>query len=228
MKSEPRYERRTKVLLVGVGGQGVVTAAEVLGLALRECAPDVGVCVGQLHGLAQRGGSVESTVAIGAGSTAFVGPAEADVVLGFEPLETLRALPRMHATTRVVVNSGTVPPYALARSGLPYPDLSEIGAQIRAVTPHVAVIDGAAIVHVLGDARCLNNVMLGALLGQRVLRLDAVALGRAVVQRYGGRHRDMNLRAIVLGKTAAEEAAGAADGARPESSEQPEQHEVPR
>ena len=64
MKETPRYERRTKILFVGVGGQGVVTAAEVLGLALREAAPDVGVCVGQLHGLAQRGGSVESTVGL--------------------------------------------------------------------------------------------------------------------------------------------------------------------
>jgi len=208
MTDAPKYGRRKKVLLTGVGGQGVVTAAEVLALALKERSPDVGVCVGQLHGLAQRGGSVESTVAIGEGSTAFVGDREADVVLGFEPLETLRALPRMHAETRVVLNVGTVAPFSLARSGLPYPDVGGIVDQIREVTSHVAVIDGPAIVTRLQEPRCLNIVMLGALVGLAGLHgliglpLDRDALGAAVVRRYGTKPRTTNLRALSLGAAA--------------------------
>jgi len=202
MTATPDYGRRTKILLVGVGGQGVVTAAEVLGLALKQQSPDVGVCVGQLHGLAQRGGSVESTVAVGEGSTAFVGPGEADVVLGFEPLEALRALPRMHAETHVVVNVGAIAPFSLARTGQPYPDVRGIVDQIRAVTPHVMVIDGPEIVATLREVRCLNIVMLGALIGLGVLPLDDDALGLAVVRRYGQKHRTTNLSALSLGATA--------------------------
>jgi len=196
------YGRRTKILLVGVGGQGVVTAAEVLGLALKVRSPAVGVCVGQLHGLAQRGGSVESTVAIGDGSTAFIGPGEADVVLGFEPLETLRALPRMHPDTRVVLNVGTIAPFSLARTGQAYPDVRGIVDRVRAITPHVMVLDGPSIVATLQEVRCLNIVMLGALVGLDVLTLDEDALGLAVVRRYGRKHRKTNLSALSLGSTA--------------------------
>jgi indolepyruvate ferredoxin oxidoreductase beta subunit len=213
----PRYERRTKILLIGVGGQGVVTAAEVLGRALRETSPQLGVCAGQLHGLAQRGGSVESTVALGEGSTAFVGPGEADVVLGFEPLETLRALPRMHAETRVVLNIGRIAPFALARSGLPYPDVNGIVDQLRSVASRVSVIDGPAILHELGEPRCLNNVMLGALVGLNALPVDAASLGRAVVARYGRKHEATNVRAIELGRAAVAES----------SARDPQECEVP-
>ena len=202
MNQVPGYGRRTKILLVGVGGQGVVTAADVLGRALLQASPGLGVCAGQLHGLAQRGGSVESTVAIGLGSTAFVGPEEADVVLGFEPLETLRALPRMHAGTRVLMSCGTIAPYTLARVGQPYPPIEEIVGQLRTVTPHVVVVDAPAILHELGEPRCLNNVMLGALVGIGVLPLDEGGLGRTVAERYGERHAAVNLRAIALGVAA--------------------------
>ncbi len=60
---------RTKVLLVGVGGQGVLTAAQILGGAAHHAGLDV--VVGQLHGMSQRGGSVECSVLIGPGKSSF-------------------------------------------------------------------------------------------------------------------------------------------------------------
>ena len=82
------------VLVVGVGGQGTLTAARVLGeAAMAEGLP---VRLGQLHGMSQRGGSVESTVLIGPGRSAFLPRRGADVILGLEPLELLREIGRAH------------------------------------------------------------------------------------------------------------------------------------
>ncbi|MFH1130352.1 MAG: 2-oxoacid:acceptor oxidoreductase family protein, partial [Pseudomonadota bacterium] len=86
-------EPRIKVLIVGVGGQGVLTAAKMLGDAALHAG--FGVTVGQLHGMSQRGGSVEAGVLIGEGESSFIEEGAADIVLGFEPLEVLRALPKM-------------------------------------------------------------------------------------------------------------------------------------
>ena len=194
--------RRTRVLLVGVGGQGVVTAAEVLGLAAQDAS--LHVTIGQLHGMAQRGGSVEGAVVIGPGETAFIGPAEADFVVGFEPLETLRVLPRMHAATVVLVNTGRIAPFALARSGRAYPALAEIVAPLRAVTLHVQEIDGPTIVEQTGEQRTLNMGLLGALVGLGALPFGLASLERAITERYADGFRAANLHAARLGAAGAQ------------------------
>jgi len=198
--SENDSRRRTRVLLVGVGGQGVITAAAVLGLAVRDAG--LGVNVGQLHGMAQRGGSVEATVVIGAGSTAFIGAGEADIVVGFEPLETLRAAPRMRPGAVVLMNTGHIPPFALAQARQPYPDMDDLVATLGRSSERLVLVDGPEVAVEAGDVRVLNSVMLGALVGLGVLPIDAVALERAVVAKYPSRYQQMNLRAIELGLAA--------------------------
>ena len=101
--------------------------------------------------------------------------------------------------TRVVLNAAPIVPYTLVRSGQPYPDLQRIVDDIRTVTPLVTVIDGPRLLEALGETRCLNNLLLGALAGLRVLPVDEEALERVVVARYGTQHRETNLRAIRLG-----------------------------
>ena len=186
-----------RLLLMGVGGQGVLTAARTLGEAAM--ASGLPVRVGQLHGLSQRGGSVESSVVIGPGQTGFVGPKQADVVLGLDPLETWRALPRMSACTQVVLNRAHVALNSLTVQGLQYPRLAETLAAIGAVTEHVTVVDGLALAHEAGNARALNVVMLGLLAGLDLLPLDAAALAAAVDARSPERHRETNRRAFQLG-----------------------------
>jgi len=190
-------EHRQRILLVGVGGQGVVTGAEILGLAAREASLDVNV--GQLHGMAQRGGSVESTVVLGAGRTAFVGAGEADVLVAFEPLEALRALPRLHQRSLVLVNTGTIPPFALAQSAETYPEVAGIVAQIREVVPAVHLIDGPAITTEAGDVLSLNMAMLGALTGLHATRVGQADMEAAITGRYPPHSHAMNLRAFHLG-----------------------------
>jgi indolepyruvate ferredoxin oxidoreductase beta subunit len=178
--ARPRGER-LRILLVGVGGQGVLTAARVLGEAALACGREV--VVGQLHGMAQRGGSVEASVLIGPGRSAFIGPGEAGVVAGFEPLETLRARPKMSPGAVVVVSRGGIVPPAMTRQGLEYPDFDGILAGIREVTAEIHVVDGPAVVREAGLEIALNAAMLGALSAVGVLPFDERAVWGAIEAR---------------------------------------------
>jgi len=192
-------ERRHKILIVGVGGQGVLTAAKLLG----EAAHDAGapVVVGQLHGMSQRGGSVDCTVLLGPGASSYL-VGDADVVVAFEPLEALRATDRIGPATRVLVSTTSVTPNALAKSGDGYPSLDGILARIREATPHVFSIDGPEIVRKVGLGRALNMAMLGALAGLGVLPFDGEKLWEALAQRCPARYLEANRRAFELGRDA--------------------------
>lgn len=193
---------RRKILLVGVGGQGVLTAARMLGDATLHAGHEV--MVGQLHGMAQRGGSVEGSVLIGRGESAFVERGGADVVLGFEPLETLRALPRMSSRTRVVVNLGRVVPFPLSMQGEAYPDLEQILDDLRAVTCDLITLDGTTLLtEQVGSPRSLNILMLGVLASLDLLPFDASALWQAVELRTPPRFLKTNQQAYELGLRAA-------------------------
>lgn len=191
---------RFKLLLVGVGGQGVLTAARFLGEAA--LASDREVVLGQLHGMSQRGGSVESTVLIGPGESSFIGPGQADAVLALEPLEALRARSRMSSRTRVVVNTGKVVPFTLAQQGRDYPDLEGILEDIRAVTSHVTTVDGPAVVTEVGNPRVLNITMLGALAALDLLPLPEGALLATVEKLSPSPYLVPNRRAFELGMEA--------------------------
>jgi len=199
-----RGQRFFRLLLVGVGGQGCVTAARVLGDAA--VASGVFANIGELHGMSQRGGSVEASVVVGPGSSGMIGPGQADVVLGLEPVETWRAIARMGPNTRVLLSSGRIVPAMLTQQGKSYPELEEILARIRAVTPHVAVIDGSALARDAGIPRAANVVMLGALAYLGDLPFDQAVLGEAVLARSPASFADDNRKAFEIGMQAMESA----------------------
>jgi len=200
MSEDALPRRRFKLLIAAVGGQGALTAARFLGDAA--LAAGFPVKVGQLHGMSQRGGSVECSVLIGPGQSSFIGDGEADVVLALEPLEALRSVPKMAATSRVVLSSGCIVPFVLAMQGIPYPPLHEILAQIRAVTPRLFVVDGPGIMREVGGARALNVVMLGAVCGLHILPFGPEPLWAAIEKQSPRRFMESNLKAFELGRRA--------------------------
>ncbi len=189
-----------RTLLVGVGGQGVLTAAQLLGAAAH--AENLPVVVGQLHGMSQRGGSIECTVKIGADESTVIGPGQADVVLAFEPLEALRAISRMRGETRVIVSLGTIIPFELTRTGGVYPPVESILEELRAVAARVVPIDGAKIVGRTGADRTLNAVMLGAASGLGWLPASEEAVLKQVLDRTAAKFRAANQHAFELGRNA--------------------------
>ncbi|MGD9053693.1 MAG: 2-oxoacid:acceptor oxidoreductase family protein, partial [Desulfobacterales bacterium] len=93
----------TRLIIVAVGGQGNLLASKVLGEAA--LLADIPVRMSEIHGMAQRGGVVESAVVFGDAESTIISDGEADVLLGFEPSETLRALNKCNADTVVITNT---------------------------------------------------------------------------------------------------------------------------
>ena len=102
----------TRLIIVAVGGQGNLLASKVLGEAALMA--DIPVRVSEIHGMAQRGGVVESAMVFGDARSTIISDGEADVLVGFEPSETLRALNKCNSRTTVITNMATLPPITAA------------------------------------------------------------------------------------------------------------------
>jgi indolepyruvate ferredoxin oxidoreductase beta subunit len=190
-------ERCHQVLLVGVGGQGVLTAAKMLGAAAHRAG--LPVVLGQLHGMSQRGGSVECTMRVGPADASFIIGGSADIVVGFEPLEALRTLPVIGARTCVLINRGPLPPLGMTQQGLPYPDRDQLLAPIRAAAGKLLLVDGPSLVQRIGVSRTLNVLMLGALAGLGLLPLSVEQVWRGVEERSPRRFAEANRQAFDMG-----------------------------
>jgi indolepyruvate ferredoxin oxidoreductase beta subunit len=191
---------RLKMLVVGVGGQGALTAARFLGDAALVAGEEVNV--GQLHGMSQRGGSVECSVLLGPGSGSTIPNGGADLVLALEPLEALRARPKMSKETRVVLNLGRIVPFSMASAGRTYPPIERVISDVRAVAPAVYEVDGPTLVAQTGVPRTLNIVMLGALAGLDMLPFPTDVLWRTIEKRIPERFLEANRKAFELGTRA--------------------------
>lgn len=189
--------RRLCVLLVGVGGQGVLTAARLLGEALHRTGHRT--VVGRLHGMSQRGGSVECSVLVGPGDSSLVPPGGAHVLVGFEPLEALRALARLSPATAGVVSTGVIVPGELTRAGAEYPGVESQLARLRAVAPGLRDLDGPALARRAGEGRTLNMVLLGAVAGLGLIPLGAHELWEALDGLAPAAYREANRGAYELG-----------------------------
>ncbi len=190
---------RYQVLLVGVGGQGVLTAAKVLAAAAQ--AAEIPAVVGQLHGMSQRGGAVECSVIFGASESSFVAGV-ADVVAAFEPLEAVRALPKIGAKTHVVINAGPIRSHGMVHGNTPYPTREEVIEMVTASAAKVLIIDGPAITEQVGTPRTLNVTMIGALLGLNLLPMEEPALLAGVEATCAPRFLESNEQALKLGREA--------------------------
>jgi len=116
----------TRLIIVAVGGQGNLLASKVLGEAALKA--DVPVRMSEIHGMAQRGGVVESAIVFGASKSTIISDGEADILVGFEPSETLRAVNKCNGETVVVTNLSPIPPFTVALGKSVYPDIEKIKA----------------------------------------------------------------------------------------------------
>lgn len=186
------------VVLAGVGGQGTILAAEVLGTAA--VMDGLNVRVSEIHGMAQRGGAVVSMVRIGENvGVPTVLEGQADVLLGFEPLETLRNLRYASERTLVIMSSEQIPPTELSAKNLKYPSLDDVKAKIQRFTRRIVVIDAARLAEEAGSSLAQNSVMVGALGAVKVFPVRVASLVEALKQLIPSKHVDTNVKAFDLG-----------------------------
>ncbi|HEC11478.1 MAG TPA: indolepyruvate ferredoxin oxidoreductase subunit beta [Acidimicrobiales bacterium] len=185
------------VVIAGVGGQGVISLARIVGRAA--VAAGLSARVGQIYGLSQRGGSVEATVRFGPGRTAFVGPGEAEVVVALEPLEAERTVPSMSPRATVLVNDTAVVPTGSSRDGGSYPGTESILERIRAVAARVHLVNGTDLATGTGDIRLLNTVMLGVAAGMGILPVPTSNLAGELERSTPARRSSATLTAFRVG-----------------------------
>ena len=103
--------KNIKILIAGVGGQGIVYLSNIIVEAAM--LSDIPVSVSEIHGLSQRGGIVTSGIGLGENCTGFFGTAGVDFLIGLEPLETQRCLPYLHTKSSVIFGNYRVQPYSV-------------------------------------------------------------------------------------------------------------------
>jgi len=190
-----------RLVLVGVGGQGNILASRLVGEAC--VAAGIPAVVSEIHGMAQRGGIVETDVVIGDATSPIVSEGEADVLIGFEPSETLRSLNKCNENTVVITNVKPLPPFTVAIGQGTYPDIDEALALIKARVRSLISLNGDELAEKAGNLLSLNMVMLGALIGSGVIPLGEGALKETIAKSTKQAFLESNLKAFDLGLSAA-------------------------
>ena len=186
-----------RLVFIGVGGQGNLLASRLMGEAA--LLMDIPTVVSEIHGMAQRGGIVESAVLLGDVSSPIVSSSEADVLIGFEPLETLRALGKCNKNTVVITNIHPLPPFTVAVGQGIYPPVEESLQLIREKAKKVIELDGNAIAEEVGNPLSLNMVMLGALIGSGTTPIGAEEMKKVLSTSTKKAFLESNLKAFDMG-----------------------------
>lgn len=188
------------IVICGIGGQGNVLASEAVGSAMAD--RGYRVAVGETYGASQRGGSVMSHVRVSADKEmgVLIPSGEAHIIIGFEPLETLR-MARKYAgpSTMIVYDPRPVYPLGVLQGIQAYPALEEIAAEIRALSAAAYAVPAADIAMEVGDSRAANIALLGAFTQLPGTPLDREDLEKILTQRFKGAVLELNQRAFAMG-----------------------------
>jgi len=186
----------TNVLLVGVGGQGILLASEILS----ETAMLAGFEVkkSEIHGMSQRGGSVVSHVRFGKEVFSPIVPeGQGDILFGFELMETCRSLSLLKPGGSVVANDLRISPPSVLMGQEKYPEGLE--ARIRTVCQDLLLVDGQKIAQEAGNVRAANIALLGAV-SKRLDMAEDLWL-KAIEKMVPAKALEINKKAFIAGRS---------------------------
>lgn len=188
------------LIIAGVGGQGNITASQVIAQAgLRE---GLLATIGETYGVSQRGGSVMSHVRLTLDTS--LGPlipkGEAHVLVGFEPLETLQvALEYGRPDIRVLCNPRPVYPIGVLAGDQPYPAVEEILGLLRRHSGYLEIVAATELAQQAGEIRSMNLVMVGALAASGLLPVKRENYEQALEGLFEGEVLEINRKAFQKG-----------------------------
>jgi indolepyruvate ferredoxin oxidoreductase beta subunit len=185
------------IFVAGVGGQGSLTASTLIASAATRAG--VMVIAGEIHGMAQRGGVVTSTVRLGDVHGPIIPVGRADVLLGFEPVETWRSIGAANPRTLVITDTNAIVPSSISLSGERYPRSAEVVSRLRETFEQVIAVDARAIATELGNPLAMSSVLLGVLAGTGLLPFGDDVLLAAIEEGVPQAAREVNRQAFVEG-----------------------------
>ena len=183
------------ILFSGVGGQGILLASEIMAYALLSAGYDAKKS--EVHGMAQRGGSVTAQLRYGDKVySPLIEPGRADIQVAFEVMEAGRYLPYLHKKSIVIVNTQKILPPSVATVQTSYPE--NMLDHITALGIKVVLVDAFDLAREVGEVRTANVVMVGAV--STFLPMDASVYEEIISTRVPARFRDLNLQAFAAGR----------------------------
>ena len=191
--------RKTNIMLTGVGGQGVITAANILGKAALKA--NTMVYVSEIHGMAQRGGAVICMVRMGDVASPLLASGTADVIISTEPIEALRNISYANKKTKVITDINPVIPFTVSVGGEKYPPLDKVYKEI-ASHAQLFKIDALQIAEEAGAIITKNIVMLGALAGANILPFSTDILLDTILEHIPAKYSNINKKAFQGGMKA--------------------------
>lgn len=194
--------KKLKVHVTGMGGQGIGSTTRVLATAAQVA--NLTVMTMETHGLAQRGGVVVSDLAIGYDPTESpqCAEGEADVLIALEALESLRSMPKLRKNGIVVVNTTTYHPLAVRHSKgeIEYPTLEAIEAELKRVTPNVLLVPAQIDARELGVSQTMNMILIGALAANTdILPFTKEEIIEGMTSILPPKYLDVNIKAFKKG-----------------------------
>jgi indolepyruvate ferredoxin oxidoreductase beta subunit len=181
------------ILLVGVGGQGTILVSKILSNGLVDAGYDVKMS--EVHGMAQRGGSVSTQVRFGKKVfSPIIGKGQADILVSFETMEALRWLEYLKPEGKVIVNDHQIPSAPILMGKQDYPEGVLDLLKKKADT---TVIKAAKIAEDLGNAKAMNVVLFGALV--QAMKLTAIDWEKVIKTSVKPNAVNVNLLALQAG-----------------------------
>ncbi|MDD4708314.1 MAG: indolepyruvate oxidoreductase subunit beta [Bacillota bacterium] len=181
------------ILFVGVGGQGIILTSKVLSTALVNAGYDVKMS--EVHGMAQRGGSVTTQVRYGDKVySPIIGKGQADIIVSFEKMEAMRMLEYLKKDGIMVVNDHAIPSMPILTGAAEYPEgiIEELKSKVKTI-----VFKAADVARELGNPKTQNIVLLGALI--KAIGLENLDWDKAIEQEVKPRFVDINKKALQKG-----------------------------
>ncbi len=185
------------IILSGVGGQGILSVAAVIGLAAME--EGLFIKQSEVHGMSQRGGAVVSHLRISDKEifSDLIPYGGADILLSIEPMEVLRYLPYLSKDGWIITNSK---PFVNITD---YPELEKVLNEIKS-KPNSIVVDADGIARKMHAPKAANIVIVGAASGQLGIKYESLEAGiRKIFGSKGDEIINLNLNALHAGKEAA-------------------------
>lgn len=182
------------ILLVGVGGQGIILASKILSSGLINAGYDVKMS--EVHGMAQRGGSVTTQVRFGEEVySPIIGKGQADIIVAFEQMEAERWIDYLKPNGKLVISDYTIPSVPVLTGEVDYP--KEIIEDLKQKADTV-IIKSAKLAKELGNIRTQNIIMLGSLI--KSMELEEIDWEKVIKNSIKSKYVDINIEAFTIGK----------------------------